>query len=76
MSLTSYHRPNDGAISPDIGRSLREHDGYPSVDSVKADFRKVAGVSTTDPDRDSLAERIHVVAYDDATPRAFLNTRR
>lgn len=49
--------------------------GKPTVDSVRNQFLKSAQVSERDPDRDSLAERIHVVVYDETTPRVFLNTR-
>lgn len=54
----------------------RQRDGEPSVDAVKDQFLKVAGVSAKDSDRVSLAERIHIVGYDDAAPRVFLNTRK
>ncbi|WP_269303662.1 AbiH family protein [Aeromicrobium sp. HA] len=54
----------------------RQEDGRHSVDSVRDRFLDVAGVSAVDPDRQWLADRIHVVIYDDSTDRAFLNTRR
>lgn len=53
----------------------RQHTADQTVDSVKDRFLDVAQVGREDSDRESLFERIHVVIYDDTTPRAFLNTR-
>lgn len=50
--------------------------GRHTVDSVKDLFFAGAGVPAGDPDRQDLAERIHVVLYDAETPQTFLNTRR
>lgn len=47
-----------------------------TVDSVKDQFLEVAQVARTDPEYESLAARIHVVIYDDESPRSFLSTRQ
>lgn len=50
--------------------------GEHTVDSIKDRFFQAAGISAVGPDREALAERVHVVLYNDTTPRTFLNTNR
>lgn len=52
----------------------QENDQY-TVDSVKDQFLGAAAVPEDAPDRQEILDRIHVVIYDDQTPRTFLNTR-
>lgn len=51
----------------------QNEDGH-SVDSVKEHFLAVAGVHDQS-ERAAIADRIHVIIYDDSTPRVFLNSR-
>lgn len=50
-------------------------DGH-TVESVKKKFLDAAGIPMTADERQSILERIHVIIYDDDTPRTFLNTRQ
>lgn len=54
----------------------RQDRGKHTVESIKERFLAAAEVSPNDPDRMAISERIHVIIYDDHTPRTFLNTRR
>lgn len=53
----------------------RQDNGQHTVDSVKNQFLAAAAVAEDAEDRQTIADRIHVVIYDDQTPRTFLNTR-
>ncbi|GAA3514127.1 hypothetical protein GCM10022262_42140 [Georgenia daeguensis] len=53
----------------------QDSDGH-TVESVQARFLEAAGVDIRDPARADIERRIHVIIYDDSTPRVFLNTSR
>lgn len=53
----------------------RNSEGRYTVESTKNQFLRAAGVSSNGQDRKDLLDRIHVVHYEDTTPRAFLKTR-
>jgi len=46
-----------------------------TAESIKEKFLEAADVADVGANRQALADRIHVVLYDEATPRAFLRTK-
>lgn len=54
----------------------RQDGGRHTVESVKEKFLEAAAVPLEADERKEVLDRIHVIIYDDQTPRTFLNTRK
>lgn len=79
QTLPSAGGNRPGQIEEEMAELIiyrRQHAGPEAVSSVKDQFLDAAQVPREGSDREALAEQVHVVIYDDTTPRAFLNTRQ
>lgn len=73
------HRFSPGEVVEESAELIiyrrQDSDGH-TVESVKEKFLEAASVPLEAGWRQEVLDRIHVIIYDDETPRTFLNTRR
>ncbi len=79
QTYSANHPKSPGEVVEEIAELIiyRRQDGdQHTVESVKEQFLKSAAALLEAEERQEVSARIHVIIYDDETPRTFLNTRR
>lgn len=79
QTCSANHAARPGEVVEELAELIiyrRQDSDQHTVESVKDQFLASAAVALEAEVRQAVSDRIHVIIYDDETPRTFLNTRR